>query len=67
MLGLKSFKNPKWAKIVATNLGVFLADHAFEEQKAAAGRFSSIIAYSVAIEHSKLLRTYQDKIPLVHE
>ena len=54
-------------KIVATNLGVFLTNHAFAEQKAAAGRFSSIIAYSVAIEHSKLLRTYQDKIPLVHE
>lgn len=80
MLGLKSTTNPKWAKIVADNLGVFLTDHAFAEQKASAGGFSLIISYSedtklvkalseYTIEETelfKLVRTYQDKSPLVH-
>lgn len=39
MLGLKSTTNPKWAKIVEDNLGMFLTDYAFAEQKEAAGGF----------------------------
>ncbi|PHS53539.1 MAG: tRNA 2-methylthio-N6-isopentenyl adenosine(37) hydroxylase MiaE [Lutibacter sp.] len=71
MLGLKSTTNPKWAKIVEDNLGVFLTDHAFAEQKAAAGGFSLIIAYSEETELVKALSEYTieetEHFKLVHD
>lgn len=71
MLGLKSTTNPEWAKIVEDNLGVFLTDHAFAEQKAAAGGFLLIISYSEETEFVKALSEYTieetEHFKLVHD
>jgi tRNA-(ms[2]io[6]A)-hydroxylase len=71
MLGLKSSTNPEWAKIVEDNLEVFLTDHAFAEQKAAAGGFSLIISYSEETELVKVLSEYTieetEHFKLVHD
>lgn len=58
MLGLKSKTSLKWAKIAEDNLEQFLTDHAFAEQKAAAGGFSLIISYSEDTELVKALSEY---------
>lgn len=71
MLGLKSATNPEWAKIVEDNLEQFLTDHAFAEQKAAAGGFSLIISYSEETEMVKALSEYTieetEHFKLVHD
>ena len=71
MLGLKSATNPEWAKIVEDNLEAFLTDHAFAEQKAAAGGFSLIISYSEETELVKALSEYTieetEHFKLVHD
>lgn len=71
MLGLKSTTNPEWAKIVEDNLEAFLTDHAFAEQKAAAGGFSLIISYSEETEMVKVLSEYTieetEHFKLVHD
>ncbi|MFK5959501.1 MAG: tRNA-(ms[2]io[6]A)-hydroxylase [Lutibacter sp.] len=71
MLGLKSVTNPEWAKIAEDNLEQFLTDHAFAEQKAAAGGFSLIISYSEETELVKALSEYTieetEHFKLVHD
>ncbi|WP_456377761.1 tRNA isopentenyl-2-thiomethyl-A-37 hydroxylase MiaE [Lutibacter sp.] len=71
MLGLKSATNPEWAKIAEDNLEQFLTDHAFAEQKAAAGGFSLIISYSEETEMVKALSEYTieetEHFKLVHD
>ncbi len=71
MLGLKSTTNPEWAKIAENNLEAFLTDHAFAEQKAAAGGFSLIISYSEETEMVKALSEYTieetEHFKLVHD
>ena len=71
MLGLKSSTNPEWAKIAEDNLEQFLTDHAFAEQKAAAGGFSLIISYSEETEMVKELSEYTieetEHFKLVHD
>lgn len=71
MLGLKSSTKPQWAKIAEDNLEQFLTDHAFAEQKAAAGGFSLIISYSEETEMVKALSEYTieetEHFKLVHD
>ncbi len=51
MLGLLSDTNPKWVKIVEDDLGSFLSDHLYAEQKAASNGFSFVMQYP---EHTTL-------------
>ena len=45
MLGLLSETDPKWVKIVESDLSTFLSDHLYAEQKAASNGFSFVIQY----------------------
>ena len=71
MLGLKSTTSSKWAKLANENLEQFLTDHAFAEQKAAAGAFSLILTYSEESEMVRELSDYaieeMEHFKLVHE
>lgn len=45
MLGLLSDTHPKWVEIVENDLGSFLSDHLYAEQKAASNGFSFVMQY----------------------
>jgi len=55
MLGLKSNTQQNWVTLVENNLATFLSDHAFAEQKAAAGAVSIIIIFPEETELVKVL------------
>jgi len=54
MLGLKLETDPKWAKIVETNIPEVLTDHAWCEQKAASNAISIVVGWP---HHSDLVDT----------
>lgn len=45
MLGLKLPTDPRWVKLVETNISEILTDHAYCEQKAASNAISIIVGY----------------------
>jgi tRNA-(ms[2]io[6]A)-hydroxylase len=51
MLGLHSDTDHNWVNIVENDLGTFLSDHLYAEQKAASNGFSFVMQYP---EHTKL-------------
>jgi tRNA-(ms[2]io[6]A)-hydroxylase len=71
MLGLKLTTDPRWVKLVETNIDEILTDHAWCEQKAASNAISIIILYP---EHSEmvtaLIKLAQEELihfDMVHE
>jgi len=58
MLGLHSDTDPKWVKIVEADLGTFLSDHLYAEQKAASNGFSFVMQYPEESELARKMSVY---------
>ena len=58
MLGLLSDTDPKWVQIVERNLGSFLSDHLYAEQKAASNGFSFVMQYPEEGELAQKMSVY---------
>jgi tRNA 2-(methylsulfanyl)-N6-isopentenyladenosine37 hydroxylase len=52
MLGLKLPTDPRWVKLVQTNISEILTDHAWCEQKAASNAISIVVGYP---EHTEMV------------